>query len=333
MAPPRQLTGAVALNAALLLLLPSTTSAILLSVAVLPHGDFAADPTLLPPGSKARARAQLIHAGAVGLGVTLAASAPDGILLITPHGIALSRDFNLYLSSNGSGFAAVGGDLHNATAPIINVPMAFPLDTDTTASLLAALGAAGENATGMLPFADSEPVALRWGEIIPLSFLAPLLNNSVVPRVSVWAQPLRRYNYSSAPGGMTAELLRVGGLVGRVLHASPKRYISIISVDLSHVHSNPYVEPYGANDTAAGTFDGAVGAWLASGDDSSLVGLASDVSPWAMSCGITGMVVGAGMVRGVGGAWVPSLLAGPLAPTYYGMVVGRLTRGEEEFNS
>ena len=303
-----------------LLLLPlHTASALLLGVAVFPHGDFAADPDLLPPASPAYFRAAAIHDGCVELAKSITTLNPDGILIVSPHGVALSREYNIYLSSNASGYAALGGDLHNASFPNVIVPLAFPLDSGTSNELVALLAA--EGVTGMLPWADSEPVPLRWGEVIPLSFLSTLLNGSSTPRVSVWTQPLTRYNFSAGP--MVTDLLRVGGIAGAYLQASPKRYLVIVSADLSHVHSNPYVMPYGANDTAADTFDGAVGLWLRYGSQDQLLANATSVAPWAMSCGVTGLVLAQGMMNGVRqGAWTSELIAGPVAPTYYGMAVG-----------
>ena len=51
---------------------------------------------------------------------------------------------------------------------------------------------AGSNATGLLAFADGEPIALRWGEVIPLSFFEGFLNRSSA-QVIVWSMPTRRY--------------------------------------------------------------------------------------------------------------------------------------------
>ena len=58
----------------------------------------------------------------------------------------------------------------------------------------------GRNVSGLLNFADSEPAALRWGEVIPLSFLGDRVNPSrATPpaggfaNVSVFSIPTERY--------------------------------------------------------------------------------------------------------------------------------------------
>lgn len=70
-------------------------------------------------------------------------------------------------------------------------------------SLLAGPGASpgGRNLSGLLAFADSEPMPLRWGEVVPLSFLGARVNTSLpVPpdaagraNVSVFSIPTKRY--------------------------------------------------------------------------------------------------------------------------------------------
>lgn len=86
-----------------------------------------------------------------------------------------------------------------------------------SSALLEALGGRGSNVTGLLAFADGEPIALRWGEVIPLSFLRPYLESSTGrgARVITWSMPSRRYDQSGAP--MTEELLRIGAALGEQL--------------------------------------------------------------------------------------------------------------------
>ena len=45
-------------------------------------------------------------------------------------------------------------------------------------ALIEALGARKHNVSGLLAWADGEPIGLRWGEVIPLSFLADYINQS-----------------------------------------------------------------------------------------------------------------------------------------------------------
>ena len=53
----------------LLLLMVQRTAARLEAAVILPHGDFALDPTLLPPGTAARKAAEAIAKGAASVGM------------------------------------------------------------------------------------------------------------------------------------------------------------------------------------------------------------------------------------------------------------------------
>jgi hypothetical protein len=92
--------------------------------------------------------------GALKATEALHALRPDLILLVTPHGIALSNDFAVFTASNSSGFALVGGDLHNSSIPPFVVgPLALNADADAAAALVASLRDASDNVTAMLPWA------------------------------------------------------------------------------------------------------------------------------------------------------------------------------------
>lgn len=69
--------------------------------AVIPHGDFAYDPSLVHNKNGSL----LVHAGAQKAGQYLSDLNPDIILLTTPHGMALTNDFAIYKNSAGDGFA------------------------------------------------------------------------------------------------------------------------------------------------------------------------------------------------------------------------------------
>ena len=43
--------------------------------------------------------------------------APEVVVLVTPHGVALDRDFALYSNSAADGYAAIGADLHDISRP------------------------------------------------------------------------------------------------------------------------------------------------------------------------------------------------------------------------
>lgn len=97
------------------------------------------------------------------------------------------------------------------------------------------------------------------------------------------------------------------------------------------------VNPYPPNATVADAFDGALGDWAASLNETALLSTAAGLADSALSCGFTGIVLLHGLLRaGTGGlgAWAPTLAAGPLAPTYYGMLVSTVLPASRvpEFN-
>ena len=63
----------------------------------------------------------------------------------------------------------------------------------------------GANVSGLVGFGDATPFPLAWGEVIPLHFLTPHLQETT--KVMVISQPERRYTDSVS---MIPELLHVG---------------------------------------------------------------------------------------------------------------------------
>lgn len=119
------------------------------------------------------------------------------LLLITPHGIEDSRNFVFYANSNGSGYALLGQDLHNASFPCYKVPLNASLagPNASAAVLSAVLRAAPFNLSALTAFADGQPIELGWGEVIPLTFLRAV---GPLPPVLVLSVPTRRYTDSVA---------------------------------------------------------------------------------------------------------------------------------------
>ena len=300
----------------MLLLLPAhTVQALVVGAVVIPHGDFAYDPSLVHGANGSTE----VHRAAVVAGKYIASLRPDIIMLSTPHGVALTNDFAFYTNSAGAGFAAVGGDLQNKSFPIYKVPLKnVSMDQNLTQHLLPVLGA---NISAVSSFADSEPQALRWGEVIPLSFVPNA--TLAAARLVVVSQPLRRYTAAAA---MVPELLRVGAAAFHALeHAEargrPLRVVLVASSDLAHTHLAS--GPYGYSPAAA-PFDAAVGQWARDPwtFGGSLLKEAAQLESRALSCGFTSLVMmhGALMASANRSRWSPRPLANR-APTYYGMLV------------
>ena len=327
-----QLTISLLFALLLALLAPAPAGGILVGGVVVPHGDFAILPSLLAPGTANYSLAQALHDAAVGPATdAIIAARPDVVLLIAPHAIALTTDFAIYESSLLAGAAAVGGDLHNSSTPLVPF-FAAAAGAPAFATALAAnlsASAAGANVSGLLAFGDAVPGQLQWSEVIPLSLLSAALNGSSPspsstslsssrPGLVVWAQPQRRLVCASC---MVPELLALGGALAAFADDSVQRVLLLVSADLSHVHPAG-VNPYPPNGAVAAAFDAAVGEWAAALDRDKLIVEAAALADDALSCGFTGMVLLEAALRASRGApWAPRLLSGPSAPTYYGMVV------------
>jgi len=173
----------------------------LIGSAVIPHGDFVYDPSLV---HYENGSAQL-HEAATKVGKMITSLNPDIILLSTPHGMALTRDFLFYQNTNGSGYALLGQDLHDPKFPEYKVYLKAKLSPNITTSLVTSLTSRHTNVSGISAWADSEAQPLRWGEVIPLTFVRSLLEKDT--RLIVISQPQRRYTEQVA---MIPELLQLG---------------------------------------------------------------------------------------------------------------------------
>jgi aromatic ring-opening dioxygenase LigB subunit len=288
----------------------------LLAAVILPHGDFAYDPTLLPTSHPGRPIADRLASTSRAVGHWLVQKnvAPDVLFFSTPHGIALSNDFALYLGSMASGTARIGKDLRNASFIPYNVRIAnVTLAPTMVADLIHYLRVLRQqNVSGVSTSPDdADDVPLHWAEVIPLSFLDSNKKGSVVGREQsalrkshrrrrlptgagktrqhlIWSHPLQRYNAAPA---MVPELLHVGCLLRTWLEQRPETFAVVVSADLSHTHRQD--GPYGYSNTSI-AFDAALVEW-ASGNpcrnQAALLERARHLQAGAKSCGYTGLVL------------------------------------------
>lgn len=287
----------------LLLLLIRPVACVLVGSVLLPHGDFAYDPSLVlnpesntnkPEDIKRYFVASKIASASRYAGQWLMDFArPDIVFLSTPHGIKLDNDFGIYMSSTGRGTAEIGNDLYDNSNRTYNVSLEVPMAPDLAADLLVTLKGSSpssrnynhENVSGIYSYDDSMPMPLNWGEIIPLLFLPGLtLQNK---KVIIWSMPERRYLHGSQ---MVSELLRLGGKLAAWANNRPERIAVVVSGDLSHTHESQ--GPYGYSNTS-GPFDDAVGEWASDPCRNAdlLLKVATKLQSKAMSCGYTGYVL------------------------------------------
>mmetsp|Transcript_19623 Transcript_19623/g.78076 ORF Transcript_19623/g.78076 Transcript_19623/m.78076 type:complete len:359 (+) Transcript_19623:27-1103(+) len=290
--------------------------------AVVPHGDFAFDPTLLP-ASNQNASWQL-HAAAVDVGAFFRDRRVEAVLVLTPHGISAEGVVAAYDASTASGFARLGDDLHNASFPDYDVPLNATLD----AALTAALSAASPQVTLLQAWADSEPFPLRWGEAIPLL----LLRDGGLPETTPLAVASMPGKRTSKASNMTASMRLLGRTLRRALTTTTTggddvsslpekiRLGVLVSGDLAHTHAAD--GPYGFSQ-AAGPFDEAVGAFLR--DPARGLTEAKQYVDDALVCGWPGMAMLWGILEAevLAGRRVAAAqpVVGPFHPTYYGMAV------------
>lgn len=200
------------------------------------------------------------------------------------------------------------------------------------------------NVSGILGFADSLPLPISWGEILPIKYLQNALPNndsSLLPNFLIFSQPLRRYNHSVE---MIDELLNLGGIMYDIFERNEYfkdlNIFLIISADLAHTHYYPQCMPYGYC-SCAEPFDIAVNKWASLMNRTELiVNAAYQQSIGAMSCGFTGLV----LLQGVfdqseeyfnyinhhnrtlsSQIWVSDMQAN-YHPTYYGMMAANFTK-------
>lgn len=297
----------------------NVAEAVLVGGGLLPHGDFAYDPTLPPTGKGASER---LHASSIAIGRAMAELEAEVLVLITPHGVTSQRDLGLYSATNASGFARIGDDLHNASHQDYDVPVNVTLDANLTEAV-AGLGTTA-NVTTLAAWGDSEPFPLRWGEGVPLLLLQ---EGGYYPDSAVVASlPARRY-VSSAD--MVDEMRRLGKNLGALIAEDPRRVAVIVSGDLAHTHSAD--GPYGYSPTAE-PFDLAIGTWLRNlTDTTSLVVDAANLADDAKSCGYLGIVMLLGIFEYTQATYVPvHPIVGPYHPTYYGMATAFFLSHEEE---
>ena len=277
--------------------------AVLVGSILVPHGDFAYDPSFFDVGSKERHVANQIAMASRQAGRWLIDTAkPDIIFLSTPHGIKLDNNFGIYIAPRGIGQATIGDDLYNnnthhvnATKKPYNVSLEIYMAPDVATDLLTTLASSSRNAnvSGIYSYDDSKSIQLNWGEIIPLLLLPQrsLLQKNI--STMIWSMPHRRYDHGP---DMVPELLDIGKDIAKWATNRPERIAVIISGDLSHTHQSD--GPYGFSN-ASSVYDKAIGKWVTDPYQNTkyLLQKATRLQPEAKSCGYTGYIMWHGFMQ------------------------------------
>jgi len=301
------------------------SAATIIGATVIPHGDFALDPSLV----NYEGGSLELHRTSLEVGKWIIDLRPDIVFLTTPHGIADSNNFLLYANEVGTGYAPLGVDLQNNChidpPPPYNVPYRGELSRQLVLDVIASLSTEGApklNLTAITSLRSVDPITLGWGEIIAIKFFETFGGKLVI-----LSMPTRR-TPQIIP--MIPELRRLGSFFYDFLEKIPQRVIVAVSSDLAHTHLA--CGPFGYSPTAA-LFDRACGEWAATLKSDHLIVDAGNIVTEALSCGYSGMVFLDGLLNTAPvGTWQPQLLSNE-HPTYYGMLVAKFTRVSSSTNS
>lgn len=304
--------------------LPVFSEGTLVGAAVLPHGDFAFDPEILRDWNADDFwKAEALHSGSSEASSFIADSKPDVIILSTPHGVALSETIAVYGDAQLAGPALLGRDVNasfgDGTAGAGRwIQFEAAGDEDFAGRVASVLG---NNATLLKAWGGALPMALRWGEVLPLRLISR--GEKLTPRLVVLSLPMTRYTHS---GALTDGFRRLGRQLGAFLDDVPARVAVVVSTDLAHTH---WPNSTFGFESGAVPFEEACGRWAEHLDWEELGGLRGAVDS-VLSCGYLGLPLLHGVMEATNattdGPWMGSVTAVPSAPTYYGMMAATFKR-------
>ncbi|MFW9925106.1 MAG: hypothetical protein ACFFDW_17685, partial [Candidatus Thorarchaeota archaeon] len=265
---------------------------------ILPHGAMILDPKKknIPQG------AINLHHSMKNIAVEIEKLKPELIFITTPHSIALSNDFGIYLNKRGSGSAEWNNEYSEFKVDI-------PIDQDISNQLLDYLLEKETAIHGIATFTPSVNAPFRWGEAVPLWFLKDLHTK---PKYIVLSQPLRRLDQAKE---LIPETVTLGNDLRLFFDSLDKRVVVIISADLAHTHQND--GPYGFSEEAE-IFDKMLEEWAGNLDEKILTKKLVPKLNNALCCGYIGFVILQGMIEHKG--FTPKVLIRE-TPSYYGMMI------------
>ncbi|KAI8620451.1 hypothetical protein BC830DRAFT_1225380 [Chytriomyces sp. MP71] len=311
----------------------------IVSAAILPHGTMVLDPTKrgLPEGAEA------LHNACVEAARAVAHSQPETVLVLTPHGIALSRSAGVVLGPAISGDCEWNGNWTDFKVSAIVSSMGL--------ELVAHLQNDGLAAEGIQTFSRlSCPV--RWGEAVPIHFMQsqlPHANYLIVSppiRGKLSSQADVDARISLSKKASTAEpqngfswrplnllYMQFGASLFAFLHSRPERIAVVISGDLSHAHSTSCRDPLylpdpnadlPVNDAVAQLFDAQIQEWIETRKRDLLFKDAASNVKDALVCGYDGFVwlqSGFDWLKEAKEVEFYGRVLANRHPTYYGMLV------------
>ncbi len=266
---------------------------------ILPHGSLT-----LPASKNDGSKANKIHQSMVNLAKHIESLHPDIIFLSTPHGIALERSFGIYKNERASGTAEWKDDYKEYT-------VSLKLRPKMATNLIEYLQEKNNDVQGITTYSASEPIPLRWGEVVPTWFLKNIKADYII-----LTQPSRRVNQAL---DMIPELEKLGEDIGAYFQEVPEKVFILISADMAHTYQKD--GPYGIHPSAQ-PFDDEVEKWAKTLEKKYLVEKAGPMLYTALACGYTGFVFVDELMRSLQVKVKPEVLCNE-HPTYYGMMVAK----------
>lgn len=258
---------------------------------------------------------------------------PDIVLLITPHGLALSSGSYAVYLANGARGNALWNDCFQ------DIELSIRLDAQVSSQLLEFVQKRGFKADGIFTFSRMES-PLRWGEVVPLWFVDKNVDSEKVKYVIV--------SFARNGDGFHA----MGKALYDFVTTLEQRLAVVVSGDLAHTHATTCDIPLYLPDRRwdlkptdiAEQFDWTCEMWArgvpCSGETIMGSGGFKETNPWiasdcflwlqraaqgdpvARSCGQKGFQILHGVLEKeieTGGDVTSHFLA-RCAPTYYGMM-------------
>jgi aromatic ring-opening dioxygenase LigB subunit len=248
-----------------------------------------------------------LHQAMQQMGAALAADCPDAVILVTPHGISLPEHHAVYMHDRLMGLLYALAGPHD-----INKVKEQYLWTGDSALARRLLGAMLDRGIPTLPLVQGSseyPLALAWGETVPLYYLL----RDCSPRVVIISLPRSRLDRL---GDIQVDLAALGAVLYEQAMAFGGRVSLVMSADQSHTHDA--AGPYGFHESAK-AFDELVQQWVTAPTRDRLNGLLA-LQPTAKACAMAGMcslqvVLERSALRSAGAVYA--------APTYFGMLAAR----------
>ncbi|MBD3191179.1 MAG: hypothetical protein GF308_11065 [Candidatus Heimdallarchaeota archaeon] len=266
---------------------------------ILPHG-----PIILNPSKEGiPSSAKKIHYAMLEASKHIEQLEPDIVFLTTPHSIALSHNFGIYLNRAGKGNASWEGEYED-----------YEIEIDFAQSLAIELVDCLQEkelaVNGITAFSSGMNAPLRWAEVVPLWFLKKVPTKT---KYLLLSQPIRPF--ISPPLDRIPELKKLGTNLKSYFDFLAEKVVVIISADLAHTHTED--APYGFSETAE-PFDELMENWAVSLNEELLLKKALPLLDQAMCCGYYGFIILQSMLKKTN--FTPRVII-RATPSYYGMMV------------